>query len=98
MQAQKNEISNEDLPTVFREIRDSTIPEAEKLAKAFNWVTKKALIYAEKEIELARAMKDEEGLIREQIKFEMTKSARGMFQDCFRAVLGRKAWDEQVNG
>ena len=86
--------SNLELPAVFREIKYSEIAESEKVAKAFDWLTKRILTYSEAEIELARAMKDEDALIREQIKHELLKSARGMFQDCFRGVLGRKAWDE----
>jgi len=89
-----NPNKDDDMPTVFREIKNADLPGEEKLAKAFNWMTRKALDFSEKEIELARAMKDDEGLIRVQIKYEMTKTAREMFQDCYRAVLGRKAWDE----
>ena len=84
----------EELPDVFREIKDSDLPEAEKLASAFKWVTDRILSFSEKDIELARAMKDQEALIREQVKHEMMKSSRQIFQDCFRGVLGRKAWDE----
>jgi len=91
---QTEHFSKEELPTVFRDIKNSDLPEAEKLAKAFDWLTNRILAYSETEIELARAMKDQDALVREQIKHEMTKSARCMFQDCFRAVLGRKAWDE----
>jgi hypothetical protein len=83
-----------ELPDVFREIKRMDLAESDKLALAFNWTTKRVLSFAEKEIELARAMKDQETLIREQIKLEVTKSARGIFQDCFRSILGRKAWDE----
>ena len=84
----------DELPSVFRKIKESDLPEEEKVAKAFDWMTRRALAYTEKEIELTRAMKDEEALIRKQIQLEMTKTIRSMFQDCFRAVLGRKAWDE----
>ena len=89
-----NRLSNEELPVVFREIKNSNLSEADKVAKAFKWLSDRALTYSENEIELARAMKDQDGLIQEQIKHEMMKSSRTMFQDCFRAILGRKAWDE----
>jgi hypothetical protein len=82
-----------ELPSVFRKIKESDLPSEEKLAEAFDWMTSRMLEFAKKEIELTRALKDEDALIREQIKYEMTKSARDMFQDCFRAVLGRKAWE-----
>ena len=87
-------LSKEELPQVFRDIKESDLTEAEKLAKAFDWLTARVLTFSKQEIELARAMKDQEALVREQIKHEMLKSSRTMFQDCFRAVLGRKAWDE----
>jgi hypothetical protein len=83
-----------ELPSVFREIKNADMPTEEKLAKAFEWMTHRALDFSEKEIELARAMKDDEGLIKVQIKHEMLKTSREMFQDCYRAILGRKAWDE----
>ncbi len=90
----KEQHQDDELPSVFRKIKEADLPSEEKLAKAFDWVTRRVMAYAENEIELIRAMKDEDALIQEQIKYEMMKSARDIFQDCFRAVLGRKAWDE----
>jgi hypothetical protein len=90
----KSDPTSNDMPKVFRQIRNSDLCEIEKLTQAFQWMTSRILALSEKEIELARAMKDEEALIREQIKYEVMKSARGIFQECYRAMFGRKAWDE----
>lgn len=94
MHKRKHLLTDGELPSIFRKIKESDLPDDEKVAKAFDWITRRALAYTEKEIELTRAMKDEEALIREQIKYEMTKTVRTMFQDCFKAILGKKAWDE----
>jgi hypothetical protein len=87
------EKTHSELPEVFRDIKNSDLAEVDKLAKAFEWMIDRVLEHSKRDIELARAMKDQETLIREQIKHAVMKSAKGIFQDCFRAVLGRKAWD-----
>ena len=78
----------------FNEIIEADLPEVEKLAQAFGWVTNHWVERAQKEIELARAINDRETLVKEQIKTEMMKFARSIFQDCHVRVTGRRAWDE----
>jgi hypothetical protein len=88
---ERNEL---DFPTVMQEIKHSNLSEAEKLAAAFDHTTKRIIEHAQYEIELARAKHDREAVIKQQIKMETLKHARGIFQDCFQWVLGRRAWDE----
>jgi hypothetical protein len=76
------------------EIVEADLPEIERLAQAFGWITASYVEHAQGEIELARAMGDPEAVIREQIKMEMMKHARSIFQDVYRQVTRRSAWGE----
>jgi hypothetical protein len=76
------------------EIVETDLPDIEKLAQGFGWITASYVEQAEGEIELARAMGDQEAVIREQIKMEMIKHARSIFQDVYRQVTRRSAWNE----
>jgi hypothetical protein len=89
--------SKRDWLKVFYEIKKSDLPETEKLARAFGWITSRYIEHAQQEIELARAMKDQESLVKERIKLGMMEHARSMFQDCYKFMIGRSAWDEQDN-
>jgi predicted transcriptional regulator len=89
-----NQINATDWTTFINEIRASDLPEVEKLAQAFGWITRRYVEHAQQEVELARAMADGESLVKEQIKLEMMKHVRSIFQDCYRLVTGRRAWDE----
>ena len=82
----------------LQEIVKLDLSEVEKLARAFEWITSRYVEHGEQEVELAKAMKDQESLVKEQIKLGVMKHARGIFQDCYRLVTGRRAWDEQDNG
>ena len=70
------------------------LPEIDKLAQTFRLITSRFVDHADAQIELARAMKDREALVKEQIKLGVMQHARSIFQDCYRSVTGRKAWDE----
>jgi dTDP-D-glucose 4,6-dehydratase len=86
---------NEDFVTVINEIKASDLPEVEKVARAFDWVTGRYVENGRYAVELARAMKDQESLVKEQIKLSLMMHTRGIFQTCFKHVTGREAWDEQ---
>lgn len=78
----------------IQEIAERDLPDIEKLAQAFNLLTRRYVEHAQNEIELHRAMGDEESMIKERIKSGVMESARGIFQDCYRVIAGRSAWDE----
>lgn len=72
----------------------SDLPEMAKLAAAFEGLTGFVIQCTDREIELAKALGDREETIKQQIKRDTLKHARGIFQTCYRGVTGRKAWDE----
>ena len=84
-------------PDIFdwiREIQRSERPEIDKLAEFFGQITTQIIGFAEKEIELARAMQDRESLIKQQIKMETIKTARRIFARGYQIATGRTAWDD----
>lgn len=70
------------------------LPEATKLARAFEAITGTVLQHAEREIELARALGDTTEVVKQQIKRETMKAAREILQGCHRRVTGKRGWDE----
>jgi KaiC/GvpD/RAD55 family RecA-like ATPase len=87
-------VRNEDFARVINEIKASDLSEVEKVAQAFDWVTGRYVENGRYAVELARAMKDQESLVKEQIKLSLMLHTRGIFQTCFKHVTGREAWDE----
>jgi hypothetical protein len=82
------------LPDVFRDIKESDLAEVDKLARAFEWVTSRMLEHGNVEIEIAHAMDDKDALVKVQMRLEVVKSVRVIFQDCYRFMLGKKAWED----
>ena len=58
----------------------SDLPEATKVARAFEAITGVVLAHTEREIELARAMGDASEVVKQQIKRETMKAARQILQ------------------
>ena len=86
---------NQDFGDWIREIRHSDQPEIDKLKAWFGHLTTRIIEFADKEIELARAMGDGETLVKVQVKMETMKTARRIFGQGYQMATGRKAWDEQ---
>jgi hypothetical protein len=78
----------------IQKIARQDLPEIEKLAQAFDLVTSSYIANARNEVELLRALGDEENLIKERIKSGVMENARSIFLDCYRVVTGRSAWHE----
>lgn len=76
------------------QLKTSDLPEVEKVTRAFEWVTGRIIEHTQHEIELARAIQDQDSLIKRQIKLETIKHARSVLQQCHQVTLGRRAWDE----
>jgi len=76
------------------DIFNSDLSEIDKLARSFDHITGIQITHAAGEIELLKAMGDQQGLVKEQIKMETLKHTRSVFQDCFWRATGRKAWDD----
>ena len=88
---------NQDFPDWVRQIQRSDEPEIDKLREFFGRVTCQIVEYAEREIELARAMQDRDEMVKQQIKRETIKTARALFARGYQIATGRRAWDEQDN-
>jgi hypothetical protein len=84
----------EDWASMASGIKNSSLPEVRKLARAFSWVTDRIITHAEEEVEAARALRDEEAAIKQQVKMETIRHARAVFEECYLLATGRKAWDE----
>ena len=84
----------EDWQQIAVELKDSERPEIEKLAYAFGWITDRIIEQGAKDIELARALRDEESVVKNQIKTEVIRHTKSIFQHCHLLATGRKAWDE----
>ncbi|MCU0521393.1 MAG: hypothetical protein MUF84_11955 [Anaerolineae bacterium] len=77
-------------------ITRSDLPEMEKLIQSFDWVTRRIIELAQREVELARAMSDEELAVKQSIKMNTLKLARGVFQDCYIRASGSRTrlWED----
>ena len=89
---------NQEFSDWIRDIQHSDQPEIDKLKEYFGQITAKIVEYARGEIELAGAMQDHDGLIKQQVKMETIKTAREIFAQGYQLVTGRRAWDGQDNG
>ncbi|MBI3159079.1 MAG: hypothetical protein HYZ26_05720 [Chloroflexi bacterium] len=67
-------------------------PEVQKLARAFDALTAAYVERAAAEIELFKALTDEENLLKERLKHGVMINARSMFNDCYRRITGNDAW------
>jgi len=75
-------------------ILDSDLSDIQKLAKVFHWITDFYIDNSSRELELYKALGDQESLVREQIKQSVFKHAQSIFQQSHLLVTKRKAWDE----
>jgi len=82
---------------IKRFIADEEMTEMEKLAAAFDFATASFIAQSGRDLELARAMGDEETAVKEQIKSNVMLSAREIFEFCYLNVTGsrRSIWHEQ---
>jgi hypothetical protein len=78
----------------FDQIMQMDIPDLEKMAKAYDHVTRMYLEHSQKELEVLKALNDRESLVKEQIKLETVKFCRGIFDDCYQRITRKAAFDE----
>lgn len=81
-----------DLEAIYAS-RDEDI---EKLVQAFDRITRSVIETARREIELARAMQDQETVVKQQIRMAGMKDARAIFQNCYLRITGKRSrlWEE----
>jgi hypothetical protein len=71
--------------------------EGDRIAAQFYRLTRRVAVGFKHQLEIARASGDKDAVIKEQIKLEVLKAARGMFSGSFSVALKRKpkgAWNE----
>ena len=78
----------------FKEIMASDATDIDKMAQMFGHVTGKIVEYSQMEIDMAKAMNNQEGLVKQQIKLSTIEHARSIFAMCYQQVTGEKLWDE----
>jgi hypothetical protein len=76
------------------EIVRSKRPDVVRLVLSFDEITSQIITQSESEIEVLRALHDQDGVVKEQIKMETLKHARAILQHCFQLVTGRRDWNE----
>ena len=74
----------------FEAILASDLPEVEKVARAYQWIITDQMAYSRNEIELLKALGDQENLVKEQIKLGMFEYTAGIFAFCYQQATGRK--------
>ena len=81
----------------LEEIMAQEITDIEKLSQGYDWITRRIIEIAEREIELARAMHDQDNVVKQQIKMSTVKMARGIFEGCYIQATGKhaKLWEAQ---
>ncbi len=77
----------------FEQIFETDIPDVEKLAQAFLFILHQQQVYAENEIELQKAIGDNELLVKEQIKKGVLRYSGEIFAYCYYRTTGRKLSD-----
>ncbi len=82
-----------DYAAALSAIKQADLTDADRLARAFDVVTRRILSLYEQDVELARALQDAELLVKNQIKLEMLKTSRQVFEQCYRFMLGGSPWD-----
>lgn len=69
-------------------------PDIVRLVLAFDEIVGRIIAESEREIEVSRALHDQEAVIKEQIKMETLKHARTILLECYQRVTGRRDWNE----
>jgi hypothetical protein len=79
----------------FEAIMASDATEMDKLAAAFGGLTVFIMEDAKRQVELARASRDDAEAVKQQIKLETMKHARRLFRTCVWHITGKQVWDEE---
>ena len=64
--------------------------DAARVAAQFEQFTRRVAKSFKRQLEIARATDDQDAIVKEQIKLEVLKAARGMFAGSYRVALGTK--------
>ena len=85
----------EGLDTQSKEILESDVPDVDKLARVFELRTREHRQRKwQRELELAKAMRDDESTAKAHIKLDVLRSTMSIFSASYGAVTGRREWHE----
>lgn len=73
----------------FEAILASDLPEIEKLTQAYQSIMQEQIAHGRREVELQKALGDEEALIKEKIKLGVLEYSNDIFAFCYLRVTGR---------
>ncbi len=83
-----------DLSPQIEAIMSADLPEIERLSKAYVFILSQHIEIAKREVELLKAVGDQEGIIKEQIKASTMAYTLDMFRQLHLRATGRKVSDE----
>ncbi len=74
----------------FEAILASDLPEVEKLTLAYQFIMQEHIAHGRREVELQKALSDEDALIKEKIKLGVLEYSNDIFAYCYLRVTGKK--------
>jgi hypothetical protein len=74
----------------------SDLPEVDRLVQAFSQITGTILEHGQGEVELLRALGDQEGLVKVQIKLSTVEHCRSILERCYQWIAARRDPDVQA--
>lgn len=77
----------------FEAILASDLPETEILSRAYQYIMQEQIAFSRREIELQKAIGDQQALVKEQIKMGVLEYASEIFAFCYLRVTGKKMTD-----
>lgn len=89
-----NEINRENAESFDAILADENRSELEKVMDAFDQITSTIIEQSEKDIELNRALGDQQAVIREQIKKSTIIHTRSIINLCHLRATGKEVFDE----
>ena len=78
----------------FNQIFEGEGNALDKVSAAFHFVLDRQMIESAREMEVLRAIGNQEGLIKEQIKHSTIQHVRDSFNECYFRAVG-KSWTQQ---
>ncbi len=79
-----------DTMQAYQAIMQSDLADVEKVKEAFTLVINFYIEHGEREIELLRAMSDQENMVKEQIKVSTMRSVQSIFDEAYRQATGSR--------
>ena len=76
-------------------VLESDLPDLDKLLRAFVQVTDIDLAHGQHEIDLHRALDDQEELVKVQIRLSTIEHCRDILQQCYQLITRRRSPDGQ---